>query len=117
VKKNLLLTIKWVEINQNADIMRDFDEQVFENIFNDNKDDGDVSIPTIKMISGQRKVLIFNLIGSQYNAEGFQKGLNLKQTIPVWNFPELVSATKYRNDCIGSEFLNLKQTILVWNFP
>jgi hypothetical protein len=39
VKKNLLLTIKWVENNQNADIMRDFDEQVFESIFNNNKDD------------------------------------------------------------------------------
>ncbi len=62
--------------------------------------------------SGQRNVLIFNLIGSQYNAEDFQKGLNLKRTILVWNFPvlvsatkyflELVSATKYKNDCIGS---------------
>ena len=39
VKKNLLLTIKWVENNQNAGIMQDFDEQVFENIFNDNEDD------------------------------------------------------------------------------
>jgi hypothetical protein len=35
----LLLTIKWIENNQNADIMRDFDDQVFENIFNDNVDD------------------------------------------------------------------------------
>ena len=39
VKKDLLLTIKWIENNQNADIMRDFDDQVFENIFNDNVDD------------------------------------------------------------------------------
>jgi hypothetical protein len=72
--------------------------------------------------------LIFNLIGSQYNAEDFQKGLNLKQTIPVWNypvldratkyFPELVSATKYRNDCIGSQFLNPKKLFqfgIFWN--
>ncbi len=50
MKKNLLLTIKWVENNQNADIMRDFVEQVFEKIFNDNNDDGDVSILTITMI-------------------------------------------------------------------
>ena len=50
VKKNLLLTIKWVENNQNADITWDFDEQVFENIFNDNKDDRDVSIWKITMI-------------------------------------------------------------------
>ncbi len=39
VKKDLLLTIKWIENKQNADIMRDFDDQVFENIFNDNVDD------------------------------------------------------------------------------
>ena len=39
VKKDLLLTIKWMENTQNADIMRDFDDQVFENIFNDNVDD------------------------------------------------------------------------------
>jgi hypothetical protein len=39
VKKDLLLTIKWIENNQNADIMWDFDDQVFENIFNDNVDD------------------------------------------------------------------------------
>ena len=39
VKKDLLLTIKWIENNQNADIMCDFDDQVFENIFNDNVDD------------------------------------------------------------------------------
>ena len=64
------------------------------------------------MMIWTKKRLIFNLIGSQYNAEDFQKGLNLKQTIPVWKFPvfvsaikyfpELVSPTKYRNDCIGS---------------
>jgi hypothetical protein len=35
VKKNLLLIIKWIENNRNADIVRDFDEQAFENIFND----------------------------------------------------------------------------------
>jgi hypothetical protein len=35
VKKNLLLTIKWIENNPNADIVRDFDEQAFENIFID----------------------------------------------------------------------------------
>jgi len=35
----LLLTIKWIENNQNVDIMRDFDDRVFENIFNDNVDD------------------------------------------------------------------------------
>jgi hypothetical protein len=35
----LLLTIKWIENYQNADIMLDFDDQVFENIFNDNVDD------------------------------------------------------------------------------
>ena len=33
VKKNLLLTIKWLETNRNADIVRDFDDQAFENIF------------------------------------------------------------------------------------
>ena len=33
VKKNLLLTIKWLENNPNADIVRDFDDQAFENIF------------------------------------------------------------------------------------
>jgi hypothetical protein len=33
VKKNLLLTIKWLENNRNADIVRDFDDQAFENIF------------------------------------------------------------------------------------
>jgi hypothetical protein len=35
VKKNLLLTIKWLENNRNADIVRDFDDQAFENIFID----------------------------------------------------------------------------------
>ncbi len=39
VKKDLLLIIKWIENNQNANIMRDFVDQVFENIFNDNVDD------------------------------------------------------------------------------
>ena len=33
IKKNLLLTIKWLETNRNADIVRDFDDQAFENIF------------------------------------------------------------------------------------
>jgi hypothetical protein len=33
VKKNLLLTITWLETNRNADIVRDFDDQAFENIF------------------------------------------------------------------------------------
>jgi hypothetical protein len=33
VKKNLLLTIKLLETNRNADIVRDFDDQAFENIF------------------------------------------------------------------------------------
>ena len=33
VRKNLLLTIKWLENNRNADIARDFDDQAFENIF------------------------------------------------------------------------------------
>jgi hypothetical protein len=35
VKKNLLLTIKWIENNCNADIVRDFDKQAFENTFNE----------------------------------------------------------------------------------
>jgi hypothetical protein len=39
VKKNLLLTIKWIENNQKADIMRDFDDEVFKKIYNDNEDD------------------------------------------------------------------------------
>jgi hypothetical protein len=39
VKKNLLLTIKWIENNQKADIMRDFDDEVFEKIYNDNEED------------------------------------------------------------------------------
>ena len=39
VKKNLLLTIKWIEYNQTADIMRDFDDEVFEKIYYDNEDD------------------------------------------------------------------------------
>ncbi len=39
VKKNLLLTIKWIENNQKADIMRNFDDEVFEKIYNDNEDD------------------------------------------------------------------------------
>jgi hypothetical protein len=30
VMKNLLLTIKWIENNPNADIVRDFNEQAFE---------------------------------------------------------------------------------------
>ena len=39
VKKNLLLTIKWIENNQKADIMQNFDDEVFEKIYNDNEDD------------------------------------------------------------------------------
>ena len=35
VRKNLLLTIKWLENNRNADIARDFDDQAFEIIFNE----------------------------------------------------------------------------------
>ena len=38
VKKTLFLTIKWLENNRNADIMRDFDKQAFENIFIDYED-------------------------------------------------------------------------------
>jgi len=39
VKKNLLLTIKWIENNQKADIMQNFDDEVFEKLYNDTEDD------------------------------------------------------------------------------
>ena len=59
----LLLTIKWIENNQNADIMWDFDDQVFENIFNDNVDDKGSSHNTLFQNNGFFHCGIFRFWG------------------------------------------------------